>query len=75
MEFDLLNYSDTRLDICTHGWERRQLHDLVRQVMRHSSRIRVCPCVEDRWVRDTLQFLGVQWNNESSCEHRRSQSN
>lgn len=74
MEFDLLKYSDTQMDVCTHGWTRRQQHDLIRQVMNYGHRIYVCPCVEERWVRDTLQFLGVRWNNESSCEHKRSES-
>lgn len=74
MEFDLLRYSQTRLDVCTHGWTRRQMHDLVRQVLNYPQRIRVCPCIEDPWVRETLRFLGGTFNNESSCEHARGGS-
>lgn len=71
MEFDLLRYSETRLDVCTQGWARRQLHDLVRQVLNYPARIRICPCLEDPWVRETLCFLGAVFNNESSCQHER----
>lgn len=71
MEFDLLRYSETRLDVCTRGWTRRQVHDLVRQVLNHRDRIRVCPCLEDPWARETLRFLGAVFNNEPSCEHGR----
>ena len=73
MEIDLLRYSGTQLDVCTKNWTRRQLHDLIRQVMIYSKRIRVCSCIEDRWVRDTLQFLNVEWNNES-CKNNRPES-
>ena len=74
MEFDLLRYSETLLDVCAYGWTRRQIHDLVRQVMNYPTRIRVCPCLDDPWARETLRFLGVVWNNESSCEHARGGS-
>ena len=66
MEFDLLHYSDTKLQVCTRGWTRRQLHDLIRQVLNSPDRIVVCSCLEDAWIRETLDILGVQWNNEPS---------
>jgi hypothetical protein len=66
MEFDLLHYSDTRLHVCTKNWTRRQLHDLIRQVLNYPDRIVVCPCLDNPWVRETLDFLGVRWNNEPS---------
>ena len=66
MEFDLLHYSDTNLTVCTKDWTRRQLNDLVRQVLNCPGRIVVCPCLTDPWIRETLDFLGVRWNNEPS---------
>jgi hypothetical protein len=63
---DLLRYSDTILTVCLQDKPRREIHDILRQVFIHSSRIRICPCVKDPWVRKTLEFLGAQYSNESS---------
>lgn len=66
MQFDLLRYSDTVLDVCTHGWTRRQLHDLIRQVAVYPSRIRVCSCTTTPWVVECLSFLKAQ---KQQCTH------
>jgi hypothetical protein len=63
---DLLRYSDTVLDICLAGKSRREIHDIVRQVFVYPTRIRICPCVTDPWVRKTLNFLDAQYSNEPS---------
>ena len=63
---DLLRYADTRLDVCFKGKTRREIHDILRQILVHPDRIRVCPCVTDPWVRKTLKFLGAHINNEPS---------
>lgn len=63
---DLLGYSDTVLHICLKDKSRREIHDILRQVFVYPNRVRVCPCVQDMWVRKTLEFLGAQYSNESS---------
>lgn len=63
---DLLGYSDTVLHICLKEKSRREVHDILRQILVHPSRVRVCTCVTDPWVRKTLEFLGAQYSNESS---------
>lgn len=64
---DLLRYSDTVLDICLAGKTRREIHDILRQVYVYPERVRICSCVEDPWVRKTLEFLGAHLHkNESS---------
>jgi glutaredoxin 2 len=65
-DMDLLRYADTKLDVCFRDKSRREIHDTLRQILVHPDRIRVCPCVEDVWVRKILEFLGAQLNNESS---------
>ena len=63
---DLLRYADTVLDVCLAGKSRREIHDILRQIAQYPTRIRVCPCVEDPWVRQSLAFLRAQINNEPS---------
>ena len=63
---DLLRYSDTVLTICLRDKSRREIHDVLRAILMYPSRIRVCPCVEDAWIRKTLEFLGAQLHNEPS---------
>lgn len=63
---DLLGYSSTVLEICIQNKSRREVHDIFRQVFVHPNRIRICPCIEDRWIRKTLEFLGAQYSNEPS---------
>lgn len=67
---DLLGYSSTKLDVCFRGKARREVHDILRQIFVHPSRIRVCPCVRTMeggtWIRKTLEFLGADIHNESS---------
>ena len=63
---DLLGYADTVLDVCLAGKSRREVHDILRQIFVYPSRVRVCPCVTDPWVRKTLEFLGAQYSNEPS---------
>jgi len=62
---DLLGYADTVLDVCLAGKTKREIHDILRQIFVHSTRVRICPCVTDPWVRKTLKFLGAQYSNES----------
>jgi hypothetical protein len=62
---DLLGYADTVLGVCLKDKSRRDIHNLLRQVFVHPTRIRICPCVTDPWVRKTLEFLGAQYSNES----------
>lgn len=62
---DLLGYSDTILHVCLKDKPRREIHDVLRQIFVHPTRVRVCPCVKDAWVRKTLEFLGAQYSNES----------
>jgi len=72
---DLLGYADTVLDVCLTGKSKREVHDILRQIYIRRTRIRVCPCCQDPWVRKTLEFLGAQINNESSNKSCGSQSN
>jgi hypothetical protein len=62
---DLLGYADTVLDVCLAGKSRRDIHDILRQIFVHPTRIRICPCVTDPWTRKTLEFLGAHYSNES----------
>jgi hypothetical protein len=63
---DLLRYSDTVLEICFKDKPRREVYDILRQVFVHPTRIRICPCVTDPWIRKTLEFLAAHYSNESS---------
>ena len=63
---DLLGYSDTVLHVCLKDKPRREIHDILRQIFVYPTRVRVCPCVSDPWVRKTLEFLGAQYSNEPS---------
>jgi hypothetical protein len=63
---DLLRYSTTMLEVCLKEKSRREIHDILRHVFVHPTRIRICPCVTDPWIRKTLEFLGGQYSNESS---------
>ena len=69
---DLLGYSDTALEVCLVGKTRREVNDLLRQMLLRSDRIRVCPCVRTQsefvWIRKTLEFLGAHYSNEPSRE-------
>ncbi len=69
-EMDLLRYSETKLDICFKGKGRREINDVLRQLLVHPDRIRICPCVHTLdgmvWVRKTLAFLHAHINNEPS---------
>jgi len=71
---DLLRYSDTVLTVCFKDKSRREINDILRQLYSYRDRMRVCPCIKDTtppteispWVRETLTFLGAQFNNEPS---------
>jgi hypothetical protein len=63
---DLLRYSDTVLDVCLAGKSKRDIHDILRQIFVYPTRVRLCPCVTDPWVRKTLSFLDAQYSNEPS---------
>jgi hypothetical protein len=63
---DLLGYSETKLDVCLKDKSRREVNDILRQIYIHPDRIRICPCVESIWVRETLRFLGAVYSNEPS---------
>lgn len=63
---DLLRYSETVLTICVKDKTRREIHDILRQVFLVPTRIRLCPCITDVWVRKTFLNLGGQFNNEPS---------
>jgi hypothetical protein len=54
---------------------REATNDILRQMLLHPDRIRVCPCVTDVWIRKTLEFLGAIYSNEPSCERVRSEPN
>jgi hypothetical protein len=62
MQSELLRYSETKLEICTATYTRRQIHDLIRQVYVYPQKVVVCKCIKDPWSRDILAFLGVQWS-------------
>ena len=67
---DLLSYSETKLDVCFRDKTRREINDILRQILVHPGRIRICPCVRQMegmtWIRKTLEFLGAHIHNESS---------
>lgn len=63
---DLLRYSETCLDICLKDKTPRERYDVFRQVYVYPTRIRICPCIQDPWVRKTLEFLDAQYSNEPS---------
>ncbi len=63
---DLLRYADTVLDVCLAGKTKRETHDILRQIAVYPKRIRICPCVQDPWIRQSLTFLDAQFNNEPS---------
>jgi hypothetical protein len=68
MELDvqLLKYADTHVVVCLSNKTKRQVHDILRAIYVYGNRIRVCPCVSDPWVRQSLTFLNAQVNNEPS---------
>ena len=64
---DLLGYSDARVDVCLVGLPRRELHDTLRQVYLHPTKLRICPCVRkttDLWLWTSLEFLHPTYSNE-----------
>jgi hypothetical protein len=63
---DLLRYPDTVLTVCFKDKTRQEIHDSLRQIFVYRDRIRVCPCVTDRWVRQSLVFLNARLHNEPS---------
>jgi hypothetical protein len=63
---DLLGYAETSLNVCLAKKSKREIHDILRAIFVRRDRIRVCPCVQDPWVRETLRFLGAHMNNEPS---------
>lgn len=66
---DLLRYSETVLDVCLAGKSRREINDILRQLLIHPDRIRICPCERPSpWVRKTLEFLDARYSNEPSCD-------
>ena len=72
---DLLRYSDIVQQVCFREKSRRESHDILRQLAVYPERMRVCPCVQDPWIRKSLGFLNARIDNEASCQHDRSQSN
>ena len=66
MDISLLKYQDTTLDVCFRNLTRRQMHDVLRAIYVYPTRIRVCPCVTDPWIRQVLTFLNAIINNEPS---------
>lgn len=72
---DLLRYSDTVLKVCLKDKPRREVHDLLRQIAVYPTRVRVCPCVSDPWIRKTLAFLGARLDNEPSHQSGGSEPN
>jgi hypothetical protein len=67
---DLLRYSETKLDVCFRDKNRREINDILRQILVHPTRIRICSCVRKMegltWVRKTMEFLGAEISNEPS---------
>jgi hypothetical protein len=63
---DTLKYADTLLVLCFAGMSRRDSHDALRQIYNYRDRIRVCPCVTDVWIRESLTILGAVFDNEPS---------
>ena len=66
MDTSLLKYQDTIVDVCFRNLNRRQTHDVLRAIYVYRSRIHVCPCVTDPWIRQVLTFLNAHINNEPS---------
>jgi hypothetical protein len=66
MDISLLKYQDTTLDVCFQNLTRRQMYDILRAIYVYPTRIRVCPCVTDPWIRQVLTFLNAIINNEPS---------
>lgn len=67
---DLLGYSETMLTVCFKDKSRREINDILRQLLVHPDRILICPCVttsnESIWIRKTLEFLTARYSNEPS---------
>lgn len=64
---DLLKYSETVLEVCLAKKSKREIHDILRQIYVHPTRILICPCwPPSPWVRHTLAFLGARYSNEPS---------
>ena len=67
---DLLRYSETNLIVCFRDKSRREINDILRQLLVHPDRIRICSCVRTlegmAWVRKTLEFLHAEIHNEPS---------
>jgi hypothetical protein len=64
---DLLGSSGTVVDVCLVGKPRREVHDLLRQLFLHPTKLRICPCVRtttDVWLWKVLQFLRPTYSNE-----------
>jgi hypothetical protein len=66
MDISLLKYHDTTLDVCFRDLTRRQMYDILRAIYVYPTRIHVCPCVTDPWIRQVLTFLNAHLNNEPS---------
>jgi hypothetical protein len=66
MDISLLKYHDTTLDVCFRDLTRRQMYDMLRAIYVYPTRIRVCPCIKDPWIRQVLTFLNAHINNEPS---------
>jgi hypothetical protein len=71
MDVDLLKYSETSLIVCTHGFTRRQIHDVVRQAYNYPKRVNVCPCITDPWCCDILRELRVLHQSNEACRVNR----
>jgi hypothetical protein len=65
---DLLRYSDIVQQVCFREKSRREAHDILRQLAVYPERMRVCPCVQDPWIRKSLGFLNARIDNEASCQ-------
>lgn len=63
---DALVYKDAQLNLCLADKTKREIYDIVRQMYIYPARIRICPCIQDAWVRKTLEFLGAEYSNEPS---------
>ena len=66
---DLLRYSETKLQVCFNTKTKREINDVLRAAAVHPTRVVVCGCTQDVWVRKTLAFLGVAIHNEPSGKH------
>jgi hypothetical protein len=61
MDTSLLKYTDAQVTVCLHDMTRQDMHNVIRSVAIHPTRIRVCACVADHWIRSSLSFLHVVW--------------